>query len=292
MSETLDLCIEEINRSIDSISTLYFKPPGIFHNAVVHHDERGGGYSSIITKLIRDCNPKEELSLFKMDKQKRIHTRKDGKRGILDYLVERDAHLRRNRHVGIPDEKPIIQVPKEFYLKQHDEALAKKRKLVKGYAFDMESSAGSYGSNVYDLLRSKFKDEQAVSLIYALQNGSVIMGDEDERSRRKTMFVEDFATGAILQVLQEISSQWPLAEYKGAYAQYLADYNNLDSEMKLLRDEIRLQEDQLQTLVKASSSSSHVVARMIEKEKRDIEALEQELIRQQAVANKTTELDN
>lgn len=287
MSETLDLCIEEINRSIESISTLYFKPPGIFHNAVVH-DQQGRGYSSIITKLIRDCNPKEELSLFKMDKQERIHTRKDGKRGNLDYLVERDAHLRRNRHIGIPDEKPIIQVPKEFYLKQHDEALAKKRKLVKGYNFDMESGVNSSGSNVYDLLLSKFKDEEVVSLIHALQNGSVLMGSEDGESRRKTMFVEDFPTEAILQVLHEVSTQWPLAEYKQAYSQHLNDYSNINSEIELLRGEIQLQEEQLH-LHKVNSSSSHVVARLIEKERRDIDALEKELIRQQELIDNTIE---
>lgn len=289
MSETLDLCIEEISRSIDSISTLYFKPPGIFHNAVVQHDEQGGGYSSIITKLIRDCDPKEELSLFKMDKQKHIHTRKDDKKGILDFLVERDAQLRRNRHVGIPDEKPIIQVPKEFYLKQHDEVLAKKRKLAKGYSFDVDSNAGSSGSNVYALLLSKFKDQEVVSLIHALQNGSVLMGEDNEPDRRKTMFVEDFPTEAILQVLREISSQWPLAEYKEAYSQYFNDYNNLNSEVELLKEELKLQEDQLETLAKANSSSSHVVTRLIEKERRDIESLEKELAHQKHLNETTAE---
>lgn len=278
MSLSFDLCIEEINRSIDSLSTLYFKPPGIFHNAVVHHDE-SEGYSSIITKLIRDCNPKEELSLFKMDPQKRVHTRKDGRRGILDFLIERDTHLKRARHLGLPDQKPIIHVPKEFYLKQHDQVLAKKRKTVKGFSFEVDSAADAdkYNPNIYGLLLSKFDDPDVISLIRALQNGSVTVDAKEESSRRKTMFVEDFPVDAMLQVLYEISNQWPLTEYKQAYSRCLNDYKDISNEIDTLKDEIRTQEDQLQALAKHIPSSSHVVTRLIEKEKRDIEALELQL---------------
>lgn len=278
MSQSFDVCIEEINRSVDSLSTLYFKPPGIFHNAVVHRDE-SEGYSSIITKLIRDCNPKEELSLFKMDRQKQIHTRKDGKRGILDYLIDRDTQLKRARRLGLPDQRPIIHVPKEFYLKQHDQVLAKKRKAVKGFSFEVDSGADTdkYNPNIYGLLLSKFDDEDVVSLIRALQNGSVTVNARDDISRRKTMFVEDFPVEAMLQVLLEISNQWPLAEYKQAYSQSLNDYKDISSEIETLRDQIRMQEDELHTLAKSIPSSSHVVTRLIEKEKRDIEALELEM---------------
>lgn len=278
MSQSVDLCIEEINRSIDSLSTLYFKPPGIFHNAVVHPDQNEG-YSSIITKLIRDCNPKEELSLFKMDKQKQVHTRKDGKRGILDYLIERDTHLKRGRRLGLPDQKPIVHVPKEFYLKQHDQVLAKKRKAVKGFSFEVDSTvdADKYNPNIYGMLLSKFNDQDVLSLIRALQNGSVTVDAQEDISRRKTLFVEDFPIEAMLQVLFEISNQWPLAEYKQAYSRSLNDYKDISTEIDTLKDEVRTQEDQLQALAKSTPSSSHVVTRLIEKERRDIEALEQEL---------------
>lgn len=288
MSETLDLCLEEINRSIDSISTLYFKPPGIFHNAVVHNKE-GHGYSTIITKLIRDCNPKEELSLFKVDKQKGIPTRKDGKEGVLDYLTERDVNLKRNRRVGLPDEKPIIHVPKEFYLKQHDQALAIKRRKTNNLYFDVDTGATSLreDSNVFELLASKFEDEQITNLLYALENGSVIVHGQEEdeitgspkQERRKTMFVEDFPTEAILKVLNEIANQWPLSEYKEGCSQYLENFKNLNSEIETLKKEVQLQENQLHKQLQMNPSASQVVTRLIEKEQKDIAQLEQEIAR-------------
>ena len=139
MGFSLDSCINELNQATESISTLYFKPPGIFHNAVVHNivNKNTEEYKSRLTKLIRDCNPKEELSLFKVDKNKKTIRRKDGRQGVFDYLSERNDKLRRNRYMGLPDEKPIIHVPKDFYLKQHNkELLGEKGKNPNGLFFD------------------------------------------------------------------------------------------------------------------------------------------------------------
>ncbi|AQZ17211.1 SPC34 (YKR037C) [Zygosaccharomyces parabailii] len=276
MSETLDVCLEEITKSIDSINTLYFKPPGIFHNAVVH-DGKGQSYSSIITKLIRDCNPREELSLFSVDPNRKIPLRKDGKEGVLDYLFERNMNLKRNRRIGLPDEKPVIHVPKEFYLKQHNQALAAKRQKTSALFFDMDTSTGAAAGSdpgIFELLDSKLNDREITRLLYALRNGSVTFDGKEEGDQRSTMFVEDFPTNLLLKVLEEVSKQWPLSEYKEAYLKYLRNYNDLDSEIKLIRRELQLQENQLQAQLQLQPSSSHVVGNLIEKEQKEVARLE------------------
>lgn len=279
MSETLDVCLEEITKSIDSINTLYFKPPGIFHNAVVH-DGKGNSYSSIITKLIRDCNPREELSLFSVDPSRKIPRRKDGKEGVLDYLAERDINLKRNRRIGLPDEKPVIHVPKEFYLRQHDQALAAKRQKTSALFFDMDTGTGAAAAGdpgIFELLDAKLKDPEVTRLLYALRNGSVTFEGNENGDHRSTMFVEDFPTDLLLKVLEEVSNQWPLSEYKEAYLQYSRKYNDLDAEIQLMRRELQLQEEQLQAQWQFQPSSSHVVGRLIEKEHNEVARLEQEL---------------
>lgn len=281
MSETLDLCLDEINRSIESISTLYFKPPGIFHNAVVGNKE-GQGYSNIITQLIRDCNPKEELSLFEISQKNGLPTRKDGRETIVDYLAERDINSKRNRRVGLPDSTPIVNVPKEFYLKRHDETLRIKRRKPNVVYFEAENSGDSNNSNVFRLLLSKFQDRETLGLLHALQNGSVtmespIVKDSSESTRRRTIFLDDFPTESILRVLEEIAKQWPLTEYKQAFSKYMQEYNNINSELETIREELKLQEDQLQAQLRVNQSSSHVVTRLIEKEQNDIQQLELEI---------------
>lgn len=285
MSETLDLCIEEINRSIDSISTLYFKPPGIFHNAVVRNKDKGQGYGTIITELIRDCNPKEELSLFKINKSNGVPTRKDGKGSVVDFLAERDKNDRRNRRIGLPDPKPVVRVPKEFYLKRHDEALRSKRPKQNSIYFDVESSKIPNDSNVFRLLISKFQDTQIINLLHALQNGSVTMDTASNEidtefphsKRRKTIFLDDFPVKSILEVFEEVANQWPLSVYKQAHAKYSQDCTVLEEEIEILKTELQLQEDQSQAQLNINQSSSHVVTKLIQKEQNDIRKLEKEM---------------
>lgn len=281
MSETLDVCLEEITKSIDSINTLYFKPPGIFHNAVVHNGA-DQNYSNIITKLIRDCNPREELSLFSVDPRRKIPRRKDGKEGVLDYLAERDINLKRNRRIGLPEEKPVIHVPKEFYLKQHNQVLAAKRQKTGALFFDLDTnsvSAAGSDPGIFELLDAKLDDPQITKLLYALRNGSVTFEGTQEGTQRSTMFVEDFSTDLLLKVLEEVSNQWPLSEYKETYLKYLTNYQDLEAEIQLIKKELRLQEEQLQAQLQFQPSSSHVVGKLIEKEQSEVELLERDIAR-------------
>ncbi|CCD23553.1 Spc34p NDAI_0B05200 [Naumovozyma dairenensis CBS 421] len=291
MKESLDSCIREINQATESISTLYFKPPGIFHNAVVHNIVNKGSneYKSNLTKLIRDCNPKEEVSLFKVDKVKKTIKRKDGQEGIFDYLSERNANIKRNRRIGIPGEKPIIHVPKEFYLKQHNRELTdKKRRTTNNLLFNMDnksSKVGSVDSGSLEILLNKFKNnKQILNLLYALQNGSVmvendsIMPNQFVADKRKTMFVEDFSPELILEVLDEIAKQWPLAEYRESYNELQERYLDLKAKIDVARKEADLQEEQLDIQSKSSSmASSNAVTKLIEKERNNIMTLEEKI---------------
>lgn len=116
MAESLDRCIDDINRAVDSVSTLYFKPPGIFHNAILQGTSDKASLRKDITRLIKDCNHDEAYLLFKVNPDKQSVSRRDGKQGVFDYVNKRDTNMKRNRRLGKPGEKPIIHVPKEVYL--------------------------------------------------------------------------------------------------------------------------------------------------------------------------------
>ncbi|SCW00199.1 LAFE_0B11628g1_1 [Lachancea fermentati] len=266
MSDSLDFSLEQISQSSNSISTLYFKPPGIFHNAIVH--EPRTSYADVITKIIRDGDPQDEVSLYKIDSSG-LPKRKDGRKGVFDYLTELEINLKRNRRLGIQDENTIIQVPKEFYLKQHAQE-AKKRKKNTGYILEDTQTGG-----VFDVLLKKFEsDPRSQQLLKALQNGSVITNEhgDDATSRRKTMFVEDFPVEQILKVLNEVVTEWPVGEYQKRYAELLKNYNEINSEIQQLRSQIEVQEAQLHGNQGASS-----VVKLIEKEQREIEKLEHQI---------------
>lgn len=267
MPESLDYCLDQLTQCASSISTLYFKPPGIFHNAIVNNGNTS--HADLITRLIRDGDPKEELSLYIIDKEG-FPRRKDGKRGVFDYLTEREGNLKRNRRIGLVDEKPIIHVSRDYYLQQHEQD-TKRRKTNRDLIFEDPKNEGG----VFDVLLRKFvSDEQVKMLLYALQNGSVITDDGSESiGRRKTMFVEDFPIDLILDVLKELVTQWPLGEYQAKYAQLLSTYHEIDSEIQQLKSQIEEQEVQLQ-----SKQPSSTVAKLIEKEKREIEKLQIELL--------------
>ncbi|CCF55772.1 hypothetical protein KAFR_0A03370 [Kazachstania africana CBS 2517] len=302
MSQSLNSCINEINHAVDSLSGLKFKPPGIFHNAVIHHivsdkDKR-------ITKLLRDGIEREELSLFKIDPKDGILRRRDGKEGVFDHLTERDVRARRNRRLGAIDSHPVIQIPKDFYLKQHDSELSNKRRRTKNNMFlDVDNATSTKISNnttgAFKLLFSKFKDDEEVTrLLHALQNGSVFIEDDStpgqSNKRRTTMFVEDFSSSLIFKVLNEIDNLWSLADFKDEYVVLQEAYNELVSQTNMLRSEIKTQENEIeqQTRTKYNISPSADVSRLIAKKRREIEEMEAEIKNIEATKineNSTTE---
>lgn len=267
MSLSLDECLDQVQKSIESISTLYFKPPGIFQNAVVPAEDKA--YSDVIVKLIRDGNLIEEVSLFNTDDEGNLR-RKDRKIGIHDHLLERETSLKRNRALGIPDPRPIGYIPKQFYLKQNDHVLKNKRKTGHEFIYD---GTNNDELGIYDVLLRKFnKDRQIQEFLYALENGSVITGED--ASRRKTLFVEDFPIDVILEVFKEIVNQWPLTEYREKYDKITALYVELSSEIAELREKVEKQEAQFLGSVDNQRNS---VAKLIQQERDEIQMLEQKL---------------
>lgn len=270
MSESLDYSLEQIEKSINSISTLYFKPPGIFQNSMVYSPNKD--YVDIITHLIRDGNKKDELSLYELD-LKGQPRRKDGRNGVYDYLIEREVNVKRNRSLGLPEKKPIIHIPKQFYLKQHDEQVNhKKQKTMSAFFIDTHISNKIEG--VFNFLLNKFQNDNSIkALLYAMQNGSVItMGEEDSKDskRRKTVFVEDFPVNLLLRVLEEVITQWPIDSYITLYKRFNSAYEKIKYEIIDLQEEIKAQEHDLQF-------HNPSIANLIKKEQEEVSKLEQEL---------------
>ena len=90
MDQSLTLLLEDINKSTDGLKTQSFKPPGIFHNAIVKHLTTENVID--FTKILRDTKDRES-SMFKINKAAHVVKRKDGKEGIFDYLAERESRI-------------------------------------------------------------------------------------------------------------------------------------------------------------------------------------------------------
>lgn len=75
--------LEAINNSANSIKTLYFRPPGIFTNALISKPD--------ITTLLRDADNYEN-SLYHVDTQGKAE-RVDGTRGVVDHLNDEFENL-------------------------------------------------------------------------------------------------------------------------------------------------------------------------------------------------------
>ncbi|CAG98748.1 Spc34p [Kluyveromyces lactis] len=267
MSGSLDYCLDQISKSAESISTLYFKPPGIFRNAIVPGNSKV--YSDLIVKLIRDGDSIEEMSLYSTDNDGNMK-RKDGKVGIYDHLLEREATLKRNRALCLPDPRPITYIPKGFYLSQNDHVIRKKQKPARDFIFE---GSNSDELGIYDVLLKKFsKDEQIKQFLHALRNGSVITGEDV--SRRKTLFVEDFPISIILSVFREIIDQWPLTEYKEKFEKLMQIYNGLQADINELQKKVEIQELDFQHEALPEKTS---ISSLIDKEEKEIQKLEKQL---------------
>ncbi|KAH3900646.1 Spc34p SCDLUD_003642 [Saccharomycodes ludwigii] len=280
----LDNILNKISNHCDSISTLYFKPPGIYSNAVLNNqdDNTPDNNNDKITKLIRDADPEEEASLYD-SKNNEFPIRKDGSKiGIADYLNSKS----RTRPLN---ESPVIEVPKDYYLKQNvisnnsDERLENTQEEdynnINGRKLDRRrttlnsnrrtstlddifnnnnnnnnnnNSASTMGvdSNVFNILLRKYNDNNEIKdLLYALRDGSVITnyGDNEDAGskRRKTLFVEDFSNDLIFQIFNDIIMQWPLNEYTVKYNDLYHKFQELSTQVIELKDEIQTQEDKI-----------------------------------------------
>ncbi|CCE61783.1 hypothetical protein TPHA_0B01110 [Tetrapisispora phaffii CBS 4417] len=282
MVDYLDELVAEINHSVTSISTLDFKAPGIFQNAIKRSNY---DVNDLLERLVKDVDDERQAPLFTIDKVHKIPTRKDGKKGILDYLTERDDNLKRNRHIGLPEQLPVIHIPNDYYEKLENERNTKNRRLTRNdILLDVDavtSSMSTASPTAINILNKKFKNNRIVTqLLSALKNGTVI-SDIGNGNRRKTMFVDDFPTEAIFEVLQEILTIWPSDAYEQDYMNLFSKYKDLIGEIETLQDEIRVQDGQLtaqrRSETEVSSGLSNVAQRLIAKEKRDIAKLESQI---------------
>lgn len=276
MVESLNQCLQELKESAESIDSLHFKPPGIFHNSLVYltppnndtpNDENTPSVPFV--RIIRDLSPTEETSLFKFDEKLRIPVRKDGEKGILDYLKNREANLRRSKNQRIDDDSPIIHVPRDIYLRAHNKTLPSNKRSANAYQHNNNSKQNDMfeSSLLYDLY-DKYKDnEQLVNLLKALQSGSVNL-DGNRNERRKTLFVEDFDIKLLLFVLKELINEIPVDENFAKYDALLEEYLQLSTQIEQLEQDIESQKQ---------PSNINSIEDLIENERREIEKIKQEL---------------
>ncbi|KAL3228903.1 DASH complex subunit SPC34 [Nakaseomyces bracarensis] len=303
MGESMNTCLDEIKGSLESISSLYFKPPGIFHNAMIRISDDSQSSNSLndkIKNLIKGCDPKEESTLFQLEKKNHTLRRKDGRQALFQYLEQRDRNLKRNRRLGYPEKVPVIHVPNEFYIREHNEELlldAQRSKRLKTMRGSLLNNNDTMNSNTNTLLADlshkniglmatlsrKFEGNEDIKhLLTALQNGSVILDDlpqTDKKNRRKTLFVEDFSMKTILTLLDEVLEMCPTDDYRKGSIEFHDVAKELEEEAERLQDEIQKQNEELVSRSKPSSanSSSSGVQKLIEKERQKIEFLESQL---------------
>lgn len=98
MPESLESQLKAIDRSAESLDTLYFKPPGVFSNAMLSKPE--------ITTLIRDADHHEE-QLYVVNQEGNAK-RADGSKSCLDY--DEEMYEGNGENTDEP-EKPIVSVP-------------------------------------------------------------------------------------------------------------------------------------------------------------------------------------
>lgn len=285
MSQSLNSCLTEISESLDDINNRKFRPSGIFHNAVIHGMLAKGGKKEFV-KLLRDGEPNEELSLFKVDREARTIKRRDGKSDIHSYVVDKESRLKRNRRMGLPDPKPVIQIPKDFYLAQHEKAMGGKATAVTRNSFIHPNSLrdGVQGNSAFSTLFSAFKkDNQTMKLLEALQNGSVLMDEKEsgiskqgDSITQKTMFVEDFPINLIISVIDKIESLWSLSDFKQEFHTLKGSSEELLHKIEETKHLLEDQENDINT-PEVSSKSSNGITKLIATQKREIAELEKEI---------------
>lgn len=287
MSQSLNSCLTEISESLEEINNRKFRPSGIFHNAVIHGMLAKGGKKEFV-KLLRDGEPNEELSLFKVDRSARTIKRRDGKSGVHSYVVDKESRLKRNRRMGLQDPKPVIQIPKEFYLAQHEKAIQDKSTAVTRNSFILPNTLGDtiQGSGAFSTLFAAFKDDtQTTKLLEALQNGSVLVEEDNSASKvqdgsttHRTMFVEDFPINLIISVIDKIESVWSLSNFKEEFHTLRNSSEELLHKITETKQLLEDQENEMNTHDVGTNSSSRIT-KLITTHRQEIAELEEEIRR-------------
>lgn len=97
----LQSALASLNESSNSLKTLYFRPPGIFTNALIGKPD--------ITTLLRDADAFEN-ALYQVDAQDRPE-RKDGTRGVVDQLNDDLDELQLQQLQEEADGGELVQRP-------------------------------------------------------------------------------------------------------------------------------------------------------------------------------------
>lgn len=253
MEQSLNLLLDDINKASDGLSSQYFKPPGIFHNAIVKHLTTNSVMD--FTKILRDTKDSES-SMFKIEKN--TVKRKDGKEGIFDFLTEKQLRQRRSRNLGIHDPKPIIQIPRKFYLEQ--------QRLELSNSVEIESLRGFYtpmntttATSQHSQLLARFQaNQEATDLLISLFQGSVIIED-------------NIPMEVIINILNEINKLWPGAEFSEKQNDLARQYSRL----KELKD--KLDKDVEQQEAKIMERSAGDIQQLLEEKKRELADLERHI---------------
>ena len=250
MDQSLNTLLEDINKAADGLSTQYFKPPGIFHNAIVKHLTTDSVMD--FTKILRDTKDRES-SMFRVDKG--VVKRKDGKEGILDYLSERDLRQRKNRNFRILEPVPVIQIPKNFYLEQ--------QRLELSNSIEIESlrklfnpDASSTTRSQYSQLLSRFSDdENAKRLLISLFQGSVIIEDNTPME-------------TVINILNEINNLWPGSKSNLTQQEMAKQY------LKLQEMKVKLEKQIQEQDAKIIENSANDIQQLIQEKHKELEELE------------------
>lgn len=253
MDQSLNLLLDDINKASDGLKSQSFKPPGIFHNAIVKHLTTQNVID--FTKILRDTKDRES-SMFKIDKSNRVVKRKDNKEGIFDYLAERELRNRRNRNLGIVDPKPIIQIPKTFYLEQ--------QRLEFSNSIELGGLNKIYTPNSnsqYSQLLNKFaNNNDAQKLLISLFQGSVIIED-------------DISMKIVMEILDAINSMWP------GQTESTSKQNDLTRQYLRLKEmKDKLEKDVEEQETKIMERSSNDIQRLIEEKHKELATLEAKIL--------------
>lgn len=263
MDQSLNALLDDINKAADGLSAQYFKPPGIFHNAIVKHLTT----DSVIdfTKILRDTKDRES-SMFRIDKG--VVKRKDAKEGIFDYLSERESRQRKNRNLRILESVPVIQIPKNFYLEQ--------QRLELSNSVEIDNLRKLYNPNTNNTTRSQYSqllsrfsnDENAKRLLISLFQGSVIIED-------------NIPMETVINILNEINNLWPGSKSNLTQQEMSKQYLKLQEMKVKLEKQIQKQE------AKMMENSANDIQQLIQEKHKELQELERLIIQKKNV-NETT----
>lgn len=248
MEQSLTSCLDDINNTIESFEKQYFKPPGIFHNALIHQMITPN--VNDFAKILRDAKV-QESSMFKVNKN--VLQRKDGKGSIFAHLGGKSLQIKRNRNLGIADNKSIIQIPRNFYIEQQENELININKWN-----SLSSIISLQTSQQFNKLLKKFEDyPEAKDILISLQTGRIT--------------VEDESVEAIIAILQEINKFWPLSEFSKDIEILQEQYLTLKENYDKLAHEVKQQD------TKIEDQYSMFTNELITKKQRELEKLTKEI---------------